>query len=314
MKRRTLVWITVFLVLFFTIDRIAKSSRSNEFETTLIDLDTSLVEVIRLTFPADDHPILLVREPQGWIASQGNISTLANPKVPEKLLGELRNIQISRIVADNSNHWKDFGVGINQGPRVEVMGKDGKLEDFHIGKGSGDEEKENAHLFIRLFEQKEVYEVIGNDLSFASLNFDQYRNKHFIKFPDSRDLQKIIFKNLDTIFVISKADQNWYYENGMPVDSFTIEKYMSSVKSIEGDDFADNFDETRVGDLFFKGISFEIEGSGTVEVNCYWDSAWVNRYVLHSEQNPESWIESDSAGLYHLFFKQFEQLFAAGLN
>ncbi len=314
MKRKTIVWIIILLATFIAIDRYAKSTRSDEFETTLIDLDTSLVEIVRLTFPADDHPILLVREPQGWIASQGNISTMANKKALKMLLGELKKIQTTRIVADNADSWKDFGVGINQGPRVEVLGNNGKIEDFYIGKKSGVEETGNAQPFIRLFEQKEVYEVVGNNLSFANLNFDQYRNKHFINFPDQQDIQKVIFKNLDTLYVVEKVDQNWFDVNGMHLDTRSIENYLESLRIVRGEVFADNFDETRVGELFFKGISFELEAAGIVEVNCYWDSTWLNTYVLHSEQNPDSWVESDSAGLYHLFFTRLEQLLTEGIN
>lgn len=308
MKRRTLVWIIIVLITFFTVDRLAKSTRSDVFETTLIDLDTSMVEVVRVTFPADDHPILLVREPQGWIASQGNTSTMANAQALEKLLQELRFIQITRIVTDKTSSWLDFGVGNNQGPRIEVLGRNGKMEDFIIGKGSGAEGTTEEQNYIRLFEQKEVYEVVGNNLSFASMNFEDFRNKHFFNLAEWQDVKKVIFKKPDTNFVVNKVNHNWVLENGTALDSMELEKYLRSLQSVKGQFFADNFDETRAGDLFFKGISFELEGNRIIEVNCYRDSTWLNSFVLHSEQNPELWIESDSAGLYQLFFGQFEQI------
>ncbi len=121
---------------FFLIDRTAKRTKSDDFDTVLISIDTAKMTVVRLTFPAEDHPIILVREPQGWIVSRGNTSTLANPDAVHELIGEISDIEVSSIVTDQPASWFVFGVGENQGIRVEVLGKGEQMEDFFVGRGT----------------------------------------------------------------------------------------------------------------------------------------------------------------------------------
>ena len=274
----------------------------------MIDLDTAKVEVVRLTFPADDHPIILVRESQGWVASRGNTSTLANPEAVRELIHEISGIEVSSIVTDQPASWPVFGVGENQGVRVEVLGKGEKLEDFLAGLGTADPEVGKGHYFVRLTQQNEVYRVENNDMSFSSPNFDRYRNSHFFNLTDKGAIQTIVYKKGHKDYLVKNVGNQWVFDQDNLLDSIQVQTYLQALADVSGASFADNFDETRADEFFDRALSFHLKGKKSLTVNCFRDSSWQNRYVLHSEMNPESWFESDSSGIFELFFKRFEQI------
>lgn len=308
MRKRTIFLILLFLAVFFVIDRIAKKDRSGEFDTVLIDLDTNLVQVIRLTFPSDDSPILLVREPQGWIASFANTSTPANAVSIHDLLEELSLIEVSEIASKKPVEWSKFGVGENQGVRVEILGKGEQLEDFVVGVVGEGGDQNWSDRFIRLSEQKEVFRVNNPELEFITQGFNYYRNKQFFSIDDQSFIRTVALETRDTFYQFQRTPEGWKTDQGQNLDSLKMEAYLDSLVDVRGAFFADNFDETRSLELFFQRLTFVGNNGMSFSVDCFRDSTWENRYVLHSMSNPDSWFESDASGLYSLVFGRLVDL------
>ncbi len=105
-----------------------------------------------------------------------------------------------------------------------------------------------------------------------------------------------------------------FFETENLLDSIQMHNYLGALADVSGAFFADYFDETRADELFDRALTFHLENERTITVNCYRDSTWQNRYVLHSESNPESWFESDSSGIFELFFKRFEQILPSDIK
>jgi hypothetical protein len=314
MRKRTVFWILLLLAAFFLIDRTVKRAKSNDFDTVLIDLDTAKVEVIRLNFPSEDYPVVLVREPQAWVASCGNTSILANATAIRELMHEISNVEVSEIVTDQPESWPSFGVGENQGVRVEILANGEKLEDFITGIGSAGTDAGEHHRFVRLTDQSEVYRVENNDMIFSTRGFERYRNRHFFNLPETSEIQTILYKSRSKQFQFKRSDNQWILEDHGALDPVLIQNYLRGVANISVDSFSDTFDETRTEEMFDRAITFGLAGGKALTVNCYRDSSWQNRYVLHSELNAESWFESDSSGVFEIFFKRFEQIFPSDIT
>ena len=261
-----------------------------------------------MTFSSDDYPILLVREPQGWIASYANTSTPANAGAVHRLLKELSRINVSEIASDKSVEWSSFGVGENQGVHMEILGNGEKLEDFVVGKTGEATEQRISERFIRLKDQKEVFRVSDHDLNFITQGFNSYRNKHFFSIGDKSFIRMVALETRDSIYQLERTPEGWISDNGQMADSTSMETYLESLAEVKGEIFADNFDETRSLELFFQRVTFVANNGISFSVDCFRDSTWENSYVLHSVSNPESWFASDSSGIYSLIFGRLADL------
>jgi hypothetical protein len=310
MNRKTVIWVLIILGTLFAIERYFKSIKSPAFETTLISVDTSVVDAIKIHTPIDDDPVIFVKEPSSWIVSRGNTSVKAMESSMRNLLSEIFSIEVDQIVSDKPGSWVNYGVGNDQGVRIEVFSNQDKLEDFVVGSVKTEEEDNSTEYFIRLFDQKEVYAVGGRQPVYCSLPFDEYRNKQFVTWPGDSKIAEISIQYVDTLFQFIRQDNSWVdKKNALVLDSMGVTQYLKNLKAISGQSFADDFDETTKDELFYIGVTLKSkEGNIPVIINCYRDSTREKFFILHSSVYPDTWFESDSAGFFENVFTRLEQL------
>lgn len=315
MKKKTVLWILLILAVLFGIDRWVKRDKTDFFDTTLIHIDTSGIDAINISFPAEDYPLIFVREANTWIVSQGYLSVKAKPGSMEHLLSYLARIRVEKIISDVPGQWLEYGVGKDQGVRVEVFANQEKLEDFILGMMVSPAGKGGAADYIRLFDQKEIYAVKRDQATFSLPAFGYYRSKQFLLWPDIGAVGEISLQTPDTTFVLSASSGTWKQGDDFTLDSMGMVHYLNGLKDLSSENFADDFDETKGNELLFKRLVFKGNtGAVPLTINCYRDTTREKMFILYSGYNPESWFESDAEGLYKTVFSKLEQLLNNGHN
>lgn len=310
MNRKTIIWVLIILGGLFAIERYFKSLKKEAFETVLIRVDTSVVDAIKISTPLEDDPMVFVKTASSWIVSKGNTSVKAMEVPMNHLLGEISQISVSQIISDRSASWVDFGVGQDQGVRIEIFSDQEKLEDFVLGSVKTEDGNNSLESYIRLFDQKEIYAVKDKQLVYCTLPLDDYRQKKLIQWPATFEITSIKLQYVDTLFQFSYQNNTWMEkENLLFLDSIGVPHYIKELKSISGGKFADDFDETAKEDLFYQSLTFSSSnGMEPLIINCYRDSTRENSFILHSCVYPDSWFESDSTGIFEKVFTRLEQL------
>lgn len=286
MRKRTLFFLLLFLLLAYGGIRYLIGKSGLLFETQLIAIDTSAVTAISL-FPerSAQQEILLKKEGKTWIASQGNRSVKATFRAITPLLAKLADIESHHIVTKDLTEWENYGVGADQGIRIRVFSQGDLLEDFLIGRIQYLEDS-TVYTYIRLWEDEEVYAVEGPIAQALSPGFDSFRSKSLLDI-DPDDVREIRWepKGLDSALVYVRSAQ---------VDSF-----LQTISALEGRAFADSFDPVRDAGLLEGRITFfASDWDAPVEVAYYRDSLEETPFIFYSTRNPDNYFSSDSAGLF----------------
>ena len=225
----------------------------------------------------------------------------------QALLSNIRLIQTKYIAANSEEKWPDYEVGEGQGTRIQVFAGETRLEDFISGRFSFDQQAQTGTSYIRLSSGKEVYAVDGFQTLTLGQGFNAYRNKVLTTAPPELTFDQFTIQRPDTTLTFTKTSTAWMYGQ-QTLDSMKVENYLQQFRTLRGDTFADDFDELAASN--FKYGSISLQGAQLAEpfqIEIYQDTSRVNPFVFKSNQNPETWFDSDSTGLFQKIVKDLPE-------
>lgn len=321
MKNKTLFIIFFVLLGIYGASQMFSGKKQRSFKTELIQVDTSLVTSLNLYPKAEKGgEIILKREQSGWIASKDNINTKAVKNVVDALLKELTLIKTTRVAAKKPEKWPEYEVEENKGTRVKVYQGDQLLEDFMVGRinfkqrpqqpgmpQTGGQQGISATTFVRLNGEDEVYAVEGFLGMTFNRDFSAFRNKQVLKMSPEQQITAFNFES-ETPANFNKSSGKWMLNDSKtPLDTLKINNYLNTLRNISGDEFADNFDDTRKNDLLVNKLT--LGGNNmlqAIEILAYYDSTQVKPFIIHSNYNPDAYFASDSTGIYAKIFQSID--------
>ena len=305
MNNRILLLAFLLLLSIYFISRTCSGKRSGSFDADLIELDTAKVtSVVIKPKEAESPEVLLKREDSGWIASNGTLNTKATGASISGLLNSIQLIKTQRVVAKSSDKWRDFEVDDDQGTRVKVYYGDKKEADFIVGRFNFNPQAQSGASYIRLDGSNEVYAVEGFQLLAIGQGFDSYRNKSLIHMTSDMKVNEIDFEYPGNTYTLRKGDAGWAMDGSVPLDSVKVADYINYLRNMSGTTFADDFDETLAGNLSRQVISIKGEQiDPPFMIQVYRDTTRERPFVIHSNQNPSAWFDSDSSGVYMRLIK-----------
>ncbi|MBX2877040.1 MAG: DUF4340 domain-containing protein [Saprospiraceae bacterium] len=304
MNNKTLFFIFLGLLAIYGLSQVFTGKRTSNFDTELIQVDTSQVSrIIVKTKPPASEEITLQREGDGWIASSGSVNTKATGTAIQALLSNIRLIQTKYIASNSEEKWADYEVGEGQGTRIQVFAGETLLEDFISGRFAFDQQAQTGTSYIRLSSGKEVYAVDGFQTLTLGQGFNSYRNRMLTNTPPNADFAEVTIQKEDDSLTLSKGPSGWMFEDQL-LDSMKVENYVQQFTNLRGETFADDFDELAAANYRFGQVS--LKGPQLPEgfsIAIYRDTTRINPFVFQSSQNPETWFDSDSTGLFQQLVK-----------
>lgn len=305
MNNKNLLIIFISLLAIYGLSQVFSSKKDRSFKTELIEIDSTTVTAITINPKGPDNPEFnLTREENGWIASRGNINTIATTAAINALLSNLQQIKTQRVAAKSTEKWPDYEVEEGQGIRIKVYQGEKLMEDFIVGRFSFNQQNRSATSFIRISDQEEVYAVDGFMAMTLGQGFDAYRNKTMLKIDPQVAITEFAFEEKDTSYNFAQINGQWLLNNEIAIDSAKITAYLADLSNLTGAGFADDFDDLQADSLQFKRLT--AKGNNLLEpivITCYRDSTREKPFVLQSNYNEEAYFESDSAGIYQRIFK-----------
>jgi hypothetical protein len=273
----------IFLFLF------DKGKNERTFRDVLVDIDTSAVTEILIYPKSQNHKeVKLFKDKDGWyvtLPSGGNAKVDAQRM--SSLFAQLLAIRPKRLAARDESKWNELQVD-STGSRVKVF-QDSKLKlDLVIGRFSFQQPR-TMNTFVRLFNDKDVYEVDG----FLDMTFNQganiFRDGTVIK-SDFNNWQQIRFNYpADSSFQLVKSGNSWLV-NGKAADSLKTANYLIRLANLSNNNF---IDDIKINSATVPTYSLNITTSDLkfIEIKGYRDST---SYIIQSSQNPEAWFDGSS--------------------
>jgi hypothetical protein len=287
-KLLTVIFIVLALiVIFLFVFDGGKNERT--FREVLVDIDTSKVSEILIYPKSQNHKeIKLYKENAGWRVTlpSGSNARVSDQRI-SSLFAQLVAIKPNRLAARDEDKWTELQVD-STGSRVKVF-EDSKLAlDLVIGRFSFQQPR-TMNTFVRLFNDKDVYEVDG----FLDMTFNQganiFRDGTVIK-SDFNNWQQLQFNYpADSSFQIVKSTNGWLL-NGIMTDSMKTTNYLSRLANLSNNNFIDDVKDYPTTQPTFS-LNITTKDLKFIEVKGYLDSTL---FLIHSSENPEAWFDGAS--------------------
>jgi hypothetical protein len=278
-----LVLIGIFLFVFDG----GKTERT--FREVLVDIDSSAVTEILIYPKSQNHKeVKLYKDKDGWRVTlvSGGSAKVADQRITS-LFEQLLAIKPKRLAARDESKWNELQVD-STGSRVKVFEGSKLALDLVIGRFSFQQPR-TMNTFVRLFNDKDVYEVDG----FLDMTFNQganiFRDGTVIKSDQSSWKQIQFAYPADSSFQMVKSGSNWLL-NGKVTDSLKTANYLSRLANLSNNNF---IDDVKINTTSAPTFSLNITTSDLkfIEIKGYQDSS---QFVIHSSQNPDAWFDGTS--------------------
>jgi hypothetical protein len=284
-----LLLLVVLLILF----EGGKNERT--FRDVLVNIDTSAVTEILIYPKSQNHQeVKLFKDKNEWRVAlpSGKNAKVTGQRI-SSLFTQLLSIKPKRLVARDESKWNELqvdstgsGVKVYQGSKLSL--------DLVVGRFSFQQPR-SMNTFVRLFNDKDVYEVDG----FLDMTFNQgadiFRDGTIIK-SDHNTWQQLQFTYpADSSFRLVKSESRWLL-NGKAADSLNTVNYLVRLANLSNSSFAD---DVEINTLAAPEFSLSITTSGLqfIEVKGYRVS---DKLLIHSSENPDALF--DGANLSQTIF------------
>lgn len=264
---KILVAILAVLIAGFVLTKVFRSpARESNVDGRALRLDTARISEIALRTRNNDVEVRLLRQAEGWKAAKPDVSVDADPYAVKSVLRTLAGLKSERIVTRNEDKWNDYGVGDSVTVTIKAYDAGNEIADYIIGN------ERSGKTYIRQAKKSEVFAVDGMIRTAFNKDFDDFRNRAFLRVEPERVVRVTFNYPSDSGFVVSRKDGAWMLGESL-ADSASVESYLHSLRTKNLSSFADEF--SPAGD---PDISIVLESDSTVLENIRaWhqpDSTW----------------------------------------
>ncbi len=285
------------IVLFMFVFNTGENERT--FKNNLVTIDTSAVSTI-LLYPKSEHhkELKLYKTGNGWKIDLNSEKTVSVPNDKIKnLFAQILSIKPTRLAARGTSKWHEYEVDTT-GTRVKVLEDDDVTLDIIIGKFSYQQQLRSMKSFVRLEDDKDVYEVNG----FLSMTFNQgenaYRNARLISGNSNNWVRLAFDYPADSSFQIIKVNNKWK-SNETLLDSAKISNYLRQLMRISNNNFIDNPTKDLLNKPVMK-LRIDTDDNQIITLQVYGDS---KEQIISSSMNTEAYFDAKKNKFAEKIFK-----------
>lgn len=276
--------ILVVIILFMFVFDGGKNERT--FREVLVEIDTSKIDNVTI-ITKEKEEVKLFKENDSWFVNIGeNKSALVPESKTKSLFNQLLQIKPKRLAARSESKWNEFEVDTS-GVRVQVKDGGSTELDLVIGKFIFQQPR-SMSSYVRLYQDKDVYEVDG----FLQMQFNQgansYRNGKLIE-KDFNSWTKVTYEYpADSSFELVKVNDKWLSVDG-DIDSTKAVNFLRQLQNKSSTEFADDIELATLSDYEYL-LKIETEEGENIEIKAFGIN---DRSLITSSENPESVFEGN---------------------
>ena len=283
-KRLTILFaILLVVVVVLYLPDSGKNERT--FREELVDIDTTLVsEIVIFPKSLDGGSVKLFKDGKNWKVNLLNEKTAnVQERKLKNILSQLLSIKPKRLAARGEDKWTEFEVD-STGTRVIVKEDGDTTLDIIIGRFSFQQPR-SMSTFVRLYNDRDVYEVDGFLAATFNQNADNYRDGSVIK-DDYNNWTSLKFNYpADSSFQLVKMNDQWF-ANNEPADSAKTVDYLRKLSSLSCTNFFDEIDPSLFDHPDYI-LTIDTEDGNIIEVKGMNSDSL---FVIYSSDNPDSYF------------------------
>ena len=299
MKQSTnkiLLIVLVILLSAFVVTKVYRSpARESNLDADVFRIDTSRVEFIEVRQPRKSE-LTFRKGDSTWTIEQENKSASLSSFQLDELLKSMNNVRPERLVSRKKENWSEYQVGDSSAILLTAYTADmEKLASWCIGKQSA------GNTYMRAEDEEEVYLVEGNIRTGVGKDFNEWRDKSFLRI-DKSFIDRVSFQYpADSGFVIEKVGEAWMI-NDKKADSLKVQNYIGKLQSKNLNSFADDFSPSAQPD-----ITVELSSNSVSHAVIKGWKTSQGKWILNSALQPRVYFE-DSVFTNDLFIGKAELL------
>lgn len=299
--KKIVIILGVLLVLLLVIKLKDRKQGDRSFKAYVLAIDTSEVNVIKITPKGSSDAIKIKKEGSIWMLHKDDAEVQADGEIIMDLLSQVALLKTKSVAATSKQKWADYEVTDSTGSRITLLNNKKELADFMLGKFSYSQPQGQAQnmqqqqniimtSYIRLFNENEVYAVDGYLSMMFNRDYNSFReNAVVVGNPDT--WKKIIFSYpADSSFTLVNQNNKWMV-NGLLADSMAIDSYFSKIRMLTDTNFDNEFKLSAAQQAEFN-VRIEGDNFTPIEVNAYRNQA--GELVFSSSQSKGSFIKSSA--------------------
>lgn len=278
MKRKSntiLLAILAALLILFVATRIFRTpARMTNLDVGYFAIDTALIHTVKLKRP-DKPELKLIKTDSNWIVSENDRLASVGKRAIGDLMSTLLGMKPERVVSRSQDKWESYEVTDSASIHLTAYDSDEEpVIDWFIGKESA------GNTYLRATDASEVYAMTGMLRSRVDDDFNQWRDKRFLRIVPEKTIKVTFQYPADSGFTITRNGGPWMLDQ-QKADSSSVVRYLTKLSNRNLNDFAEEIPSTDP-DIT---ITFESD-SGHPAVVSAWrsnDDSWIFRSSLQKD-------------------------------
>ncbi len=302
MKNKYLLLTFLIFAVGFLATQFYFEGQPRTLQTTLIQLDTNQITSL-LIYPSVDNQeeYLLKKEDGFWVVHKNEVTLRVSAEYTQQFLENLADIRTKGVVARHSDDWSNYNIDKGKATKIKVFEGTNLLDEFYVNRIDTRNTANPNISYVRLLTGGEVYEVVGPLSRLFSKGFKAYRNTTILK-TNISTIENITITQEDRSTILSQKDSIWTQDD-LPIDTITLDNYLTGLTLINSENFADDFDLVESSDLLHKTLTIQKNADDTpIIIRAYLDSTRATPYIIQSNQNEGSFFASGENGVFEQIF------------
>jgi hypothetical protein len=296
-NNKILIIALLTLLSVFILSKVFRGpGREGNLDAEIFKVDTSGVTEITLQHANDSTLMTLTRNGNDWTISHDGVKAKAERERVRNMLGQIATLKTERIISRKKEKWDQYEVGDATSMGVSLKKHDNDLLKLNIGKETG------GVTYARVNNRDEIFALDGYLQNAFSGTFADWRD-HTLLDVQKNNVTKLNFQYpSDSGFVIEKKGAAWIVANG-ELDSVKFENYLADLRALKVETFTDSFTPANKPDVTLtitNGLDKQVTVKG-------WKESF-DRWVLHSDLQPESYFRDDGPVIANKLFIGKKQL------
>ncbi len=303
MNNKTLFIILAALLAIYIFSQIGGKKENRSFKADIISIDTSKVSKIIFTAKNTLDEILLQKQNDSWILSQGDQTLACDPESIRNLLAQVIDVKAKRLAATKEDKWLKYEVDEKNGTPIKFFYGDQLASEFIVGRFNVNQQRQTMESFIRLKDGPRVY-ATDSYLPLALLNgIDGFRNKTIVDLDPSQ-IKGIEYSNGTAVQDLAFQAGKWI-KNGVEMDSTKVANWVAKISNFKGTQF---LKDTELLSSAKPIKSITIKGIENTSVDLFLNPGEGKKFVIKSSSNNSAYFQSDSTGIYKSIFEDLESV------
>lgn len=276
------------------------------FQKSITDISIPILsvepkQIYTISITKNEEELLLTRENNQWIATNGQWSNAVKSDRIQYLLEQIKEVSSVGIAAQAEADWKVLNQVQREVSWVRLYSKTKFQQGFFISKPMPKDTLRGISSYLRLPESAVVYKV-NKEIGAAWLQpFDLFRDQQLLAFDPNTVRSFAIQQDRLPEQRFVKVDSIWRDSLGKEMSNTKVQTWLSRLSNLKGQHYADRFNEVEDRQNLIHAVRFHLENQGTISLEVYADSNRMDLpFVIRSDQFSGRYFRSDSIQLNDL--------------